>query len=484
MRYILLPLLFVFLQTTSCGNDDTESIAENEANVFDVEQLTGVQHDIAVNILSSKFGGYRKDQPNTRALSQFSLTPYVADGDTVMFIAQYADGWEIYSANKAANMVLFSSNQGKFDINDPEMPDGLRYLISSNASAIGDIPDSIDNNIDRSWGAFALTDEELKKGEITELTADGNRRKVASQDLPPGYWIVLECTELRNETHVSPKIVNTKWGQLYPWNSYIKLLYNQKEQKYENAPAGCTTIALAQYMYHTHYKEGVPLTAMTVASLATNKVEYNFSSPSTNVWDSMSRTFDSENSRDAAAVFIGSVAKQLNNEYTLNGTSHSTREIAPFLNSVYKGSTFNLEDFNFAYIENSIDEGLPVIGSARTNKMETGESISQKGHTFLIDRYSKTYKTYRYVYALVRTPLKPGEIDRWMVDFIDQDGNVIKYAYTNVVTEDRVENLGISMNWGESGGYYDNILYSPYSSWNLGGYSFNLMHQIVTRRNN
>ncbi len=60
-------------------------------------------------------------------MKKFSLTPYIINGDTLLYIAQYENGWEIYSASKATNMVLFSSEEGNFDMNSPSFPDNLRF---------------------------------------------------------------------------------------------------------------------------------------------------------------------------------------------------------------------------------------------------------------------------------------------------------------------------------------------------------------------
>ncbi|MDE6007705.1 MAG: hypothetical protein K2G90_00680 [Muribaculaceae bacterium] len=43
------------------------------------EPYTGIAKDIYVDVLTNRFGGYHKGQPNTRAEGAFSITPYVED---------------------------------------------------------------------------------------------------------------------------------------------------------------------------------------------------------------------------------------------------------------------------------------------------------------------------------------------------------------------------------------------------------------------
>ncbi len=106
MKKLIIPFVSLFLTFVAC-QDEIPLPSQTETENFNIDQLKGVEHDIMINILSSRFGGYKKGQPATRATSSFTLTPYVENDDTLLYIAQYADGWEIYSARQNINMVLF-----------------------------------------------------------------------------------------------------------------------------------------------------------------------------------------------------------------------------------------------------------------------------------------------------------------------------------------------------------------------------------------
>lgn len=481
MKSFHIPLFLALSIISGCQNDI--QTLDMDSHKLNIEEFTGIQYDIAINILTSRFGGYQKGQPSTRSFNQVSITPYIEHGDTVFFIAQYADGWEIYSASQATNMILFSSEHGSLNLCDPNLPAALKEIISSNADAIHNLKNDSVPLVDASWGAIALTEEDFLSGEITELTESGNRAKVAGKDIPEGRWILLESEEIGRDTYTSPKLTKTEWHQTSPWNNYIRLLPVPGTGEFQHAPAGCTTIALSQYLYYTHFKDNVPEYTHSCASLSQDNMNYIFFGFWPTTWNQMAINSYCTTGFEEAAIFIGSIAKQLNNEYSLSGTSHKVNEITPFLNSIYRGSSFNMTDFSFDYIETSIDNKYPIITSAGTNKNSAGDPIKETGHTFLIDQYKKEIITRRQLFGLERYPLKHGEIDRWMADMTDENGNIIKYAYTNEVITKSTQS-GISMNWGTDIKYYNDVFYSPNSDWTVLGYNFNLRHEIVTRTEN
>ena len=184
MKTKITSLLAIALLTVSCQNlNGPEPIQEETC--ISIEELTGIQHDIAVNILSSKFGGYVKGAKDTRATSQFSITPYIEDGDTLLYIAQYDNGWEIYSASHAAPMVLFSSDTGKFDIDDNTLISPLKDMILACAHKIKEFVNEDNKSVNPSWKGIVPTDEDFAKGTISVLSDNGTRKTVYDGDLPP-----------------------------------------------------------------------------------------------------------------------------------------------------------------------------------------------------------------------------------------------------------------------------------------------------------
>ena len=46
------------------------------------------------------------------------ISPLVRDGDTLLFIVNYDEGWDIFTADKRMPHIIATSDKGSFDIND------------------------------------------------------------------------------------------------------------------------------------------------------------------------------------------------------------------------------------------------------------------------------------------------------------------------------------------------------------------------------
>lgn len=421
------------------------------------ELYTGIAKDIYVDVLTNHFGGYHKGQPNTRAEGAFSITPYVEDGDTLMYIVQYEKGWELYSASKATNMLIFSSEEGVFDMNDPNRPKAMKTLIASSLEKIKFAKSSACENIDSCWGTSVIAADELKSGKITVNQKNGVQRNVSSSDVPAGEWILIGTEVISDETYTSPKLIKTKWHQLGPWNAYAKLVPNNNGTLV-SALAGCSPIAISQYAYYTHYKDNIPKYCRANASLGADGVSYDFNGESSTLWDEMAKVFSLPANNLVSAVHIGAVGKELNAQYGLTSTTVKVEDEIKYLNKVY-GITFFTASVDFAYIKSSIDQGYPILALAT----HTPSGINS-AHRFLIDSYMTKVTQIKYIYGLRRYPLPPGEENIWEDDDVDEYGNIISYAYTNEVVNTTTTNK-ISMNWGDISTSDDNSFYYPTGDW-------------------
>ncbi|MDE6096494.1 MAG: C10 family peptidase [Muribaculaceae bacterium] len=473
----LLKILPIFLiGLISCQNELTE-ISEPEIPSVYLENLSGVERDIMINILSSKFGGYRKGQPATRALNSFSLTPFVEDGDTLLYVAQYSDGWEIYSANQEDNMLILSSSTGHFDINDPLMPPAMKDIIFANTNISRNSTDDI--TVNKSWGAASLTIQDFENGKTTVKNKYNLQRSaIAQNDLPPGHWVLIETETIDSKEFVSPKLIKTKWGQSYPWFQYTPFNINSYNL-YQHTLVGCVAVALSQYLYFTHYKDGIPRNTVTNATPTSNGLDYSFSGSSSSIWDQMA--IDAyQNGTNEAALLLGYVGRKVNSQYGLTATGSGPEYSTPFLASIYNTS-FSRIPLSYDYIVSTIDKGYPLISDARSNKLTNGTTLLYStGHYFIIDQYKSLSVTTKYTYGWERDPWNSEDgDDPWESNDVDENGNVITWAYTNEIIKN-YDYQWISMNWGYDG-YYDSVFYSPTGSWEVENTIYNLDHYVHVR---
>ncbi|MDE6769486.1 MAG: C10 family peptidase, partial [Muribaculaceae bacterium] len=472
----LIVLTFILSCLTACQSQD---LLDNlDGDMANIKQLEGIQHDITVNILTSRYGGYKRGEKNTRASKDFVLTPFIINGDTALYIAQYTDGWEIYSASHATNMLLFSSDKGVFDINDPLMPPQLKTLILGNANSIAQLKKSEADETDSSWGGISFCEKDGENCVISVRNSASTFSIINSNDVPPGYWILLESKLIGEDTDTSPKYTNTVWDQSSPWNQYSKKSFNGNKALVPSA-AGCASVAVAQYMYVTHYKDGIPKNSVTTATLNASGDDYSFSGESATIWDQMAKNIY-EYGTSQAALLIGKVGHDLKAAYGLTSTSVDNTNLLAYLKKIY-GVAFSKESFSMTKALEYLKSGYPVISQAWRNTTDEKGNKTIAGHTFLIDRYRATTKKRKYRYGRVRYPLQPGTVDRWMADQIDEQGNIIQYAYIKEEISEQIS-YDISMNWGNAYGMYDDAFYSPSSTWSMGSYNYDLDHSIIIKK--
>ncbi len=468
----------LLLMAVSCQNQVFDEPLPEEETV-DIDNLSGIQRDIMVNVLSSKFGGYKEGQPTTRAAKSVSITPYIEDCDTLLYVVQYSDGWEVYSGSHATNMIILSSEKGQFDLSDTSFPPALKTILADNVQVIKTSINNQDSSVHPSWGAAAMNEKDFENGKTT-LNTKGTSRAITYPEIPSGTWVLIESQLVSSEVEQSPKLIQTNWTQGYPWNTYSKLV--ETNNGMVRGYAGCIPIAVAQYLYYTHYLNDIPSTTITNAIDINNGNDYSFNGNSSSLWDKMAKTYSYPYSGlDETAMFIGYIGRELNAKYEEKGTSVYYSVMEKFLKEIY-GVSFTLSPVNYSSIKFSILNKYPLLARADSNKKSSGEPKDEIGsHAFLIDCYKETVSTTKLTYGLIRDPWPSDQIDPYESNEIDEDGNIITWAYTNEIITTSTSNIAISMNWGYSSSY-NNTFYSPSDSeWNAGGHNFNLNHYIYKR---
>ena len=487
MKRQIFPILAMGLAMAACTNEYGSELIQQENDALEVA-YTGVQKEIMINVLTSKFGGYDITTPKTRALNEFTMTPFVQDGDTLMYVVQYADGFEIYSAKMCTEMVLFSSETGKFDMKDPNMPEALRILITSTAEEVRQMAIAYPDYINPSWGAPSLTQEEIEKGEIkidwekiakfnaTPYSVNGNEDSTGPGDNKgekgEGGWVLIKTEEVSDNTSDSKKLIETKWYQSTPWNYYAKERIDKNGNKVL-CPAGCTPVAVGQYMYFTHYKNGVPKTTVSGAYWDNKKGDYIFTGESETIWDTMARNVYEE-STDSVALFLGYLGREMKTDYQIDGSGTYDSDQLNFLNKIYDNK-FYKTSFDFDEVKRILMKGYPILCSALS--LDPKNPKKEIGHSFLIDQYRRRSVKTRYYYGWEGPYGEMGED----TNAYDEEGNVTDWGIT-FEADRTVETYWISMNWGGESYYFDILFYSPGSGWGVDNFVFDRSKTIFMRK--
>ena len=388
------------------------------------------------------------------------LQPLIFDGDTIFYLAQYKDGWDLYSNNLSVEKLPFSSPTGHFNLNDPSMPPALKQMIDDYVEQIKfnhQHPSSIAH---RSWGGLSFSQEEITNGDATPLILTPPPSKPAPY--PPGRWVLVDKKETSKTTGSTQKLTSTTWGQGTPWNTFCHYVKN-KDGNYVLPVAGCVPIAVAQYLYATHKYNKTPILNKIIPTLNSNHKWSYQTTAQQFPWDDIIEFYSGGDS-NTTAVLIGYLGNLMNASYTENATSVNSTNMVSGLKKLYN-KEFQIKELDsesFTTAVSILKSGLPVITTARN---------ATDGHAFLIDQLQWEETVTEYNWVLVREPLPEGVEDIWIPDMVDIYGNVINYAYKEKKVHTSTV-YKIAMNWGWNGSY-NHIWCAPFEDWSVYNPPFN-----------
>lgn len=459
-------MLFV----ASCTND-----VENLGNTINQDEtLTEVAYvtntpkelqNIQNYIMNGKFGG-----AETRSLQNITIDPYVIDGDTTVYIANYGEGWEVFSTDQRTPFIMLSSETGTLDMNDNNLPPALKAYVYSVAEEIHQLKqvENVNNEINPEWMIYPSSKD---KPDSFDSERINGTRDPGEPEPGVGYWELIYSNLLSDSIVAqSPKYTTTQWDQDSPYNAYIPYAL---DAPYVLGPAGCTPVATAQYLYFLHGKYGQPQKAVITATLTNPTTHmYSFSNKSVGAWSQMALNSNGSSYNLArTAIFIAYVGQMIGTTYNLNGASASLSNACSFVSSE-SGISHSYSNYDYSY---TIDQ---LLNKQAAVLMAAYDATTNVGHSFIADKIITRDKVYKDYYGWVGTT-STGE----SANYIDEsNGHIIGYKIHKQEIRHQTA-YSYNMNWGW-GGTYDNVECNPYSnnSWITGSYNW-ISNRKMARKN-
>lgn len=403
----------------------------------------------------------------TRSNETVSISPYIYENDTVMYVAQHTAGWELYSNDRRFPMILMKSEDGTFNVSEFSSP--VKAEIMDMAAAIHQTKiEDPDLPTDESWSWLNPQFEE--DGDIAAMA------NTETPDLNNGHWVLLEIIDKGTTVYDVPHLTQTKWGQLNPWNTYIPYDRNKPDK---HSAVGCVVVAAAQYAYFLHYKIGYPVWSPSFGSYLSIKNQYSFQGlSSTGLWDSMAKK-SFQSGTNQTALFMGFVAGRIvdSDKFSADGTHASLKQAIERYLRPQTGLEFeelSFDDKDYGKILSEINSGYPVIAKGNRTIMTDGTE-SSVGHAFLIDSYRKETKTTEYVYGWDGKTVSGRD-----PNIYNRDGTIAEYGIKRTTSQSQAYYY-FRMNWGADG-TDDDILSSPYS-WKKGSLTpYSSKRSIILRK--
>lgn len=448
IKKLFLPLLALALG--ACNEHDD---IENVASIENIKKNTTF-HNVTNYIHFVKNGGTK-----SRSAVMNSINPYLNEnGDTIAYIANYDESWELLSNDRRTPMVLASSDKGSFNLDEIKENDNLNSYwnsIEDGLTALKEVPATENDTLGTGWNAYYLENGNVAEEDLVRTSAT----YVGATPGENGYWEVIDSQTETTIDEQSNHAITTTWDQYM--NSFIPKKQNDQGE-WVNCPTGCTAIAGAQYLYYLHHKNNMPQYMVDNVTYNATTYNYTFSGNSEEVWEYMEDLHVGEYYKH---LMIGYVAQNVSTSFGLTSTVGDKDKLKNLINSY--GYNYSWHEYSSNSIINLLKQHGAILTITTNNNSRSNNSIAP--HALIIDAYkietTETITTYGWV----------GEDSNGMdTNLRDFEGNIIGYGFTTTKTTKNTQKI-ISMNWGiDRSGTYNDIGFAVETpTWVAGNLSYN-----------
>ncbi|MBQ3742481.1 MAG: C10 family peptidase [Bacteroidales bacterium] len=295
-NYLLFIFVLFFILCSSCNE-----ISRNPSFTKDVENKE-TNYRITENMILDHLR--LQGTPKTKT-SETTIEPYVWQGDTVMYLVNDINGWQLVAADKrACPIVAYAENEhmSLADLENKEMY--LRYWTQSVAEDIHMLRN----------GDYPIENENTKYWEIIEWNV---KNHVATKTEEMEGWRLYRSILVSAVYNNTGPLIPTKWGSYDPWNSCFPYHYSG-----ERMNVGSHNVAIAQVLYWANQEYGVPSYTYTdVTALQGDAIFYDdseeevhiaypiflFNDSSTVAWSQMKLSYDDSGRSDYVSYLMAKV---------------------------------------------------------------------------------------------------------------------------------------------------------------------------------
>jgi len=373
----------------------------------------------------------------------YSLNVITEDGNDLIYVVNFDEGgWVLVSGVLTKESpILALSSSGYFDPKTIKSPETAFWLEATKRK----IMDSIDEMpLEKMSSNNRLSKSDLNTSSRIQSLGDSY------------FWIQYPIDTAITTTNLSAvyPLLNTKWGQGYPWNYKCPTIDGVQ------CPTGCVAVAYAQEFYYLHNYLGEPTslyhqidtcydwhyTYFKPLHEMTNRV-----SPSPR-WGEMPLL--NPGYQTIGTNYVGDlmieIGQQVFMKYGYN-LSETVLSIPIFSNY---GLSYSSSNFDPSIAITQLNDSIPLVIGAYRNPPEVG------GHAWIIDGHQSTRTIWTRSYQWRRIP---EELMNQFLDYVRFSDRDMRLLYPDVV-ENQIDyeqyqyySCIFSMNWGWDGvndGFY------------------------------
>lgn len=468
-----IALSIIILFSFSCKDNLDRDLNDNFAVIktksvrSETKSLDLKNKDESYQVTESMLRQYLKLYETSTATS---ITPYTCDSDTLFYLVDFGDYWQVISADTRTLPIIAEGNsESKFEFDNKDEID----IAGEYKAAMMYFKETTT----KKTGSFSENWVSIRRMVDLRLSLKENSRRIVTKadegDFTPCWMRVLTAVSTSYQDSLNiPHLIETKWGQEYPWNNKMPLRWNPFTCQYVHAPSGCVAVAISQVLFYFHNEIGSPtgLYENVYWNSSDNTVYLRDFNSDSDRWDSMMiNSNDSTNISEYVTDLMLTVGKQVNMTYYYWG-SGATVSASNLSNAGLDSQT---NAYDFSTVLTNLQNDLPVIVEGRLP--------NDFGHCWIIDGYLHRIRhssaTYQYFYIESEEEM---QIILNSMQYIEVEGiysqeevNSLHPGVLNGTIEFTTSTQNykyLRMNWGYDGENDDN-LYGIYSSSDWDGYN-------------
>ena len=377
------------------------------------------------------FVKYRRSASKRSDLAVKEVKSYGFDSSqTLFYILNYDQGWEVVSADKRVQPTLAHGDSGEFTMECDN--EAMKFWMNMLADGILHKRQTYGEPIT----SAALSVKEADYVGFWGLIGDENQQSFLDNYSTKGTYAYVVETESIHRTDIYGQRLETEWGQNYPWNAfcpYTNYSYN------EYAPAGCVAVAGAQAIYYLRNHFPMDNATAPLVAVCTGIIDSyfrTFDNFSTAAWTYMATTKDDRTlqNRLFSARFIAYIGKLVGVDYGEDSSTAYTTDLPERVFEHFGISSILTEEFDIDIIRQNTAMNLPIVIKGE-DAMLFGD-----GHSRIIDQHSRDVVDNIKYYAIFSSPQTEEYIST-----LDKSDATRRQITTTVISE------SLHMNWGWGG---------------------------------
>ena len=397
-----------------------------------------------------------------------SIKAFPSDSDPLVYAANLDEGWRIIPSDSRFGLYLAQSDGGEIDL-EKGLNKGVRDWLQDYLDQITEarLKEEVPENSRQSVAFWERIRERVEKP--GEIETGKTKSLEPDEDL---IWakVELSYTDSTFTTSNLNHLLETKWGQGYPWNSkfYVSYINNY-------VPTGCVSVALSQVLYYFHNQTGVPsglyhtLSTNPYLYYLNNYCYYRFNVNRNDFTSSSSRwaqmPLNGNGGQTEQSDFVSDLMMDVGNRmglfYSQNGGFVELNNSHLDIDTLFINNWATFSDTYHNTVKSNLDNGKPVIVTA----FPENSSIA---HTWVIDGYQFNTRIQGGEYKFIPCM----EVD------VEHDNVVRYYDYSyllwlypglysgmTVIEGQTSYPSYYRMNWGHDGNGDDSLYSMQFPSW-------------------